>query len=132
MSYNWRDIPDSISDLDSKVNQFIAAKWNPEVVKPPNLVAKVWNNMFGPGGSVTLEVDLGERAEICSIRIDDNADAREVVQTLEYLIEEWNEDPYANFSSLVLNARGTVLNHAKRQLKKYQDDVAKYEAGDWN
>lgn len=132
MSYSWRDVPDSIGALDDKVNRFIVAKWDKSPAQEPCLSIGVWSSVFGKCGSVSLEVDGEQRRHLLHINVDDNRDVKEVRELLEFLIEEWNEEPRANYENLIDNARGSVLNHVRRQLAQYTNELAKYEAGDWS
>lgn len=132
MSYSLNYVPDSIGDLDSKVNRFTVAKWDKSPAQEPCLETRVWSSVFEKGGSVSLEVTGEVRRQLVNISVDDNRDAKEVRELLEFLIEEWNEEPRANYENLIDNARGSVLNHVRRQLEQYTNELSRYEAGDWS
>lgn len=132
MSYNWRDLPDTIGDLNESVNQFLAARWDREPEEEPRLKIVVWSNVFEDGGQVCLEIEGGNRQEVAKVSVENNGDVEDVKYSLEGLIEEWNENPHMNYENLVDHARQKVTSYSRRMIDEHTEKLAKYEAGDWS
>lgn len=132
MSYDYKSIPYSVDKLKDRVNQFTAARWDIDL-ENPELLISVWSNVFEKGGNVALDIaGLTPRTTIVSIAVENNHDVSEVREALEQVVNEWNDDPVANYRNLITDSRTKVRDYTERQIAQHQADLEKYDNGDWS
>ncbi|WP_167198053.1 hypothetical protein [Brevibacterium pigmentatum] len=133
MSIDYRKIPTSVGDVIKSSNQFTIASKNPSPEDEPVARLATWSNVFANGGTVNLEVNIdGTRVDLAGVKVDDNIDAREAREAMDFVLDEWNEDPRRHWRALVEKQRERVLDYETRQAEKSAEKVARYKAGDWS
>lgn len=130
---SWdKELPRTVEEVIETMNQFTVAHKAPDPVEPPTMWIRTWSNVFGKGGSVTIEVLLdGVSVDVGKKTVKDDREVRYAIDDTSFLIEEWNENPRENWRKVVEAAREQVLEYTRRQAKKYAEDLARYEAGEW-
>lgn len=133
MSIDYRKIPHSVGDVVESSNQFTIASNNPSPEAEPVARVVTWSNVFENGGTVNLEVNIdGTRVDLAGVKVDSNSEAREAREGMDFVLDEWNEDPRRHWRALVEKQREKVLDYETRQAEKSAEKVARYKAGNWS
>jgi hypothetical protein len=125
MSDKW---PTSLTD---GANEFTFVKLDPNTV--PELKVTTWSNVFGEGGSVSIDAsNRGRRISLASINIKRSGSVLRERKHLQDLLDEWNKNAEENWRTFILACREHVANFYRTQAAKYQDKVAQIEKGNWD
>lgn len=111
---SYRDWPSEISV--ETVNQFTLAKRSADET-PTEYRITTWSNVFGVGGSVTLEAVMPESSNLtlASISVKRSGPVREERDHLQSLLDSWDQD----WAALVRSAKSQVRDYYAEQAAGY-------------
>jgi hypothetical protein len=121
-------------------NQFTLAKLDPDTA--PDIQVKTWSNVFGGGGTVSVDASVPrtlkngtsytDRITLASIIIEEDGSVREERAHLQDLVDDWNEDAAGNWRSLIEASRAKVLAYTQKQAEDASAALARMAGGDWS
>lgn len=112
-------------------NEFIVSDIDIETFDYPKLKARVWNNLFGSGGSVSAECEHnGTIIKLYNIDIERNGSVEQEVEECQEMADKWNEDLEYNWNNELLRCLEYIAEYEQKQIngmKKHKDNLKKYK-----
>lgn len=115
-------------------NEFGLCKLDPD--KPMRLKVNTWSNVFGGGGSVSIDgyTDGDQRhyADFGRITVKGSGSVRDEREHMQALVDGFNDDLAVNWRELIENAREYVLDHWKEQRRESNRKITAAKKGVWS
>lgn len=105
--------------LDSNI--FVLAKLDARV-PPTDIKVTTWSNVFGAGGSVSLDANMpdGKRVQLASISVDRDGPVKAERDHLRTLLGNWQSDDLAaDWAALLKDAKAKVRDYYAEQVAEY-------------
>ena len=104
-------------------NQFILAKLDPE--KPEELRVRVWSDIFGRGGNVTLESENSHA--LISRKFEESLEVGDLKEELQEIADHFNDSLAEFWRELIRNARNDCASYYRRQIDECTQSLAELE-----
>lgn len=107
-------------------NMFTLAKLDPSV-QPDEFKVTTWSNLFGSGGSVSIDARIdGRRIDLATIHLKTNGSVVRQRAHLQGLLDDWLATPDA-WTDLVKRAKSDVRDYYRKQIDEAGISLAELE-----